>query len=56
MHKAVDKSVKALISNDLNGSADFGLTDRRTTQQMLHRQLDTADRRNGMEELLLVEI
>ena len=56
MHKAVDKSIKALVSNELNGCADLGLADRRTTQQMLHRQLNTADRRNGMEERLLVEL
>ena len=56
MHKAVDKNIKALVSKDLNGSADLGLADRKTTQQVLHRQLNAADGRNRMEELLLVEL
>ena len=52
--EAVDEGVEALVSNQLNASADFLLT-----QEDDHRCLvvsSAAHGRHGVEELLLVEV
>ena len=54
--EAVNEDIEALVSNQLDASADFLLTHRRTAQQVLGGELDAAHGRHGVEELLLVEV